>query len=63
VTLADKFSSVNSEHAILDTDASIEGRRSFDASLLSDELKKLKNGTRKAFRLLVTDKAIDFWNT
>jgi uncharacterized protein (TIGR04255 family) len=63
VTLDEKFASVNSEHAILDTDASIEGRRVFDASLLSDELKKLKNGTRKAFGLLVTNEAIAFWNT
>ncbi len=63
VTLAKKFDSVNAEHAILDTDASIEGRTPFDLSMLSEELKKLKNGTRKAFKLLVTDKAIAFWST
>lgn len=63
VTLSDKFASINSEHAILDTDASIEGRRPFDLPLLSNELRKLKTGTRKAFNLLVTDKAIAFWNT
>ena len=61
--LVDRFASVNSEHAILDTDASIEGRSLFDLSKLSEELIKLKNGTRKAFKLLVTDKAIAFWNT
>lgn len=61
--LVGRFASVNSEHAILDTDASIEGRSLFDLSKLSEELIKLKNGTRKAFKLLVTDKAIAFWNT
>lgn len=61
--LIDRFGSINSEHAILDTDASIESRRPFEILLLSAELKKLKDGTRKAFRLLVTDKAIAFWNT
>jgi uncharacterized protein (TIGR04255 family) len=62
VVLAERFQSIDSEHAILDTDASIEGRRQFDMTLLSDELTKLKSGTREAFDLLVTKNAKEFWD-
>lgn len=62
VVLAEKFRAINSEHAILDTDASIESRKQFDMELLSGELKKLKSGTRKAFDLLVTKDALRFWD-
>lgn len=61
VKIAERFQSVNGVHAIIDTDASIEGRHTFDVDAIKAQLKTLRNGVGLAFDAIVTPSAIAEW--
>ena len=63
VNIADRFQKINGVHAILDTDASIEGRHVFDMDLIRSQLKMLRKGVGVAFDAIVTPTAIAAWNS
>jgi uncharacterized protein (TIGR04255 family) len=61
VKIADRFQEINGVHAIVDTDASIEGRRTFDLESIKAQLKTLRKGVGLAFDAIVTPKAVAAW--
>ena len=62
VNIADRFQKINGVHAIIDTDASIEGRHVFDLDAIKSQLKILRGGIGLAFNAIVTPTAIATWN-
>jgi uncharacterized protein (TIGR04255 family) len=60
--VADRFSKINGEHAIIDTDASIEGRHAFDLDIIKNNLQNLRSDARIAFDATVTKTAMSAWN-
>lgn len=62
VKVADRFDKINSVHATIDTDASIEGRHSFDLELIKSQLKKLRLGVGIAFEAIIMPQALEAWN-
>jgi uncharacterized protein (TIGR04255 family) len=56
-----RFQQVNGVHAIIDTDASQEGRRPFDLERLRERLDVLHKRIRMAFDASVTDHALEMW--
>lgn len=63
VNIADRFQKINGVHAIIDTDASIEGRRPFNLDSLKGDLQVLQQGARLAFDATVTQAALDAWKS
>ena len=61
--VAPRFKTINGVHAIIDTDASIEGRNVFDMDAIKSQLKMLRSGIGLAFDAIVTPTAIAAWNT
>lgn len=57
----DRFQKVNGLHAIIDTDASQEGRQSFDLEHLRKRLDTLHSTIRMAFEASVTPHALSMW--
>ena len=62
VNVAPRFSAVRGVHAILDTDASYEGRHPFDMAWLRERLDGLHTNVRAAFDSSVTPHALHVWN-
>lgn len=62
VKIADRFGKINGVHAIIDTDASIEGRCSFDLEHIESQLKILREGVGIAFDATVMPHAVSAWN-
>lgn len=63
VKIADQFQKINGVHAIIDTDASIEGRHPMNLEALKNQMKTLRSGIDVAFKALVTKSALDAWNS
>jgi len=61
VKIAERFQSINGVHAIIDTDASIEGRHPFDVDAIQAQLKTLRHGVGLAFDAVVMPSAIAEW--
>lgn len=59
--VADRFAKVNQAHAVLDTDASFEGREAFDIANVKRRLYALHDAIDKAFRATITNHARDVW--
>ena len=57
----ERFQKVNGVHAIIDTDASQEGRKPFDVSGLRERLDMLHTRIRMAFDASVTEHALKMW--
>lgn len=62
VKIADRFLKINAVHAIIDTDASIEGRHVFDLDVIKSQLIMLRKGVGLAFEALVMPPAMAAWN-
>lgn len=60
--IADRFREINSVHAIVDTDASVEGRHAFNLEFVRSQLQVLRDGVGIAFDATVTSKAVSAWN-
>lgn len=63
VKIADRFQKINGVHAIVDTDASIEGRHSMNLDEVKSQLKTLRSGIDVAFTAIVTQLALDAWKS
>lgn len=63
VRLAERFQRINGVHAIIDTDASIEGRHPMNLEALKNQMKTLRSGIDVAFKAIVTQSALDIWNS
>ena len=63
VNIAERFKSINGVHAIVDTDASIEGRHLFELDAIKLQLKMLRSRIGMAFDAIVTPTAIAAWKT
>lgn len=63
VKVADRFREINGVHAIVDTDASIEGRHPFNLELIKSQLQVLRDGVGIAFDATVTQIAVSAWNS
>jgi uncharacterized protein (TIGR04255 family) len=63
VKIAERFQKINGVHAIVDTDASIEGRHTMNLEALTSQLKTLRNGIDVAFNAIVTQSALDAWKS
>jgi uncharacterized protein (TIGR04255 family) len=61
--VADRFREINGVHAIVDTDASIEGRHPFNLELIKSQLQVLRDGVGIAFDATVTPIAVSAWNS
>jgi uncharacterized protein (TIGR04255 family) len=61
VQIAERFLSRNGPHAILDTDASIDGRAAFAADKVDKHLATLHDECVRMFQLTTTDYARDSW--
>ncbi len=59
--LPERFLQINGVHAIVDTDASIEGRFDINMESIKKQLLSLKEGVGVAFRTIVTEAAIRAW--
>lgn len=62
VKIADRFREINGVHAIIDTDASIEGRHTFNLDTIKSQLKMVRQGIGLAFETIVTPLAVSTWN-
>jgi uncharacterized protein (TIGR04255 family) len=60
--LPDRFLKVNGVHAIVDTDAFIEGRSVLDIDDIKKQLVTLREGIDVAFNAIVTKNALDAWH-
>jgi uncharacterized protein (TIGR04255 family) len=58
-----KFLDINGWHAILDNDASLEIRSSFDLEEIQKILTDLKEKIAASFKVMVTPKALEIWDT
>lgn len=56
-----RFQKINGVHAIIDTDASQEGRKPFDLEVLRERLDSLHTKIRMAFDANVTAHALEVW--
>ena len=56
-----RFQNVNGIHAIIDTDASQDGRQPFDMGRLGERLDALHSSIRMAFDASVTEQALAMW--
>lgn len=56
-----RFQNVNGVHAIIDTDASQDGRQPFDMERLGERLDDLHSRIRMAFDASVTEQALAMW--
>lgn len=63
VKIAERFQKIIGVHAIVDTDASIEGRHTLNMDALKNQLKILRDGIGVAFKAIVTQSALDTWNS
>lgn len=63
VKIANRFQAINGVHAIVDTDASIEGRHAFDLDAIKSQLIMLREGVGLAFDAIVTPLAVTAWNS
>ncbi|OFV96490.1 MAG: hypothetical protein A3F68_09820 [Acidobacteria bacterium RIFCSPLOWO2_12_FULL_54_10] len=63
VKIADRFRAIDGVHAIVDTDASIEGRHAFDLDVIKSQLVMLRKGVGVAFDAIVTPLAVAAWNS
>lgn len=63
INIAKRFQTINGVHAIIDTDASVEGRNVFDTNAIRSQLKMLRNNIGLAFDAIVTPAALAAWNT
>lgn len=63
VKIADRFQEINGVHAIVDTDASIEARHTFDLDVIKAQLKTLRKGVGLAFDATVTPHAVAAWKS
>lgn len=63
VKIADRFQLINGVHAIVDTDASIEGRHAFDLDVIKSQLIILRKGAGLAFDAIVMPLAVAAWNS
>lgn len=63
IKIADRFQKINGVHAIVDTDASIEGRHELNLEAIKMQLKTLRDGIDVAFKAIVTPSAINAWNS
>ncbi len=61
VKIADRFQKINGVHAIVDTDASIDGRHTIDLETIKSQMKTLRGGIEMAFKAIVTPSALDVW--
>lgn len=60
--LMDRFSKVEGDHAILDTDCVFENRSNFDLDEISKRLRLLKDDLRTTFHAAVSKHALDRWS-
>lgn len=60
--LAERFTTANQLHAVIDTDGSFEGREAFDMQVIENRLDNLHKEISKAFRTMTTDYARKSWN-
>ena len=63
IVIAPRFREINSVHAVLDTDASIERKRSFAIDALKEEMAVLREAIGIAFDNTVTKTAKAAWNS
>jgi uncharacterized protein (TIGR04255 family) len=63
VNIAERFKKINCVHAIVDTDASTEGRQAMNLDEVKSQLKTLRNGIDVAFNAIVTQLALDVWKS
>jgi uncharacterized protein (TIGR04255 family) len=59
--IAERFRKISGVHAIIDTDASYEGREAFSLDSLKKRLSALHVEIRKAFDVTVTEHAVKVW--
>lgn len=63
VKIAERFQKIDGVHAIVDTDASIEGRHTMNLEALKSQLKTLRSGIDVAFNAIMTQSALDAWKS
>ena len=63
VKIAERFRKINGVHAIVDTDAFIEARHTLSLDAIRNQLKTLRSGIDVAFKAIVTQSALDVWNS
>ena len=61
IKVADRFSTINTVHAVLDTDALYQERQSFDTETLHTLMQELRNAVGIAFDATVTPAALAAW--
>lgn len=61
LTLAPKFQSLNSLHAILDLDHTIQGRFEIDQVEIESRFRQAKKAVTQVFKNIVTDQAFEVW--
>lgn len=61
VKVADRFQKINGVHAIVDTDASIEGRHAMSLDGIKSQLTTLRAGIEVAFNAVVMPAALKSW--
>jgi uncharacterized protein (TIGR04255 family) len=62
VKISDRFANISGIHAVIDTDASLEERRTFSLEHIESQLKILPEGVNVAFDATVTEHAVSAWN-
>jgi uncharacterized protein (TIGR04255 family) len=63
VKVADRFQKINGVHAIVDTDASIEGRQALSLDGIKSQLTTLRAGIDVAFNAVVMPDALKAWKS
>lgn len=63
VKVADRFQKINGVHAIVDTDASIEGRNTLSLDEIKSQLTLLRAGIDVAFNAVVMPDALKAWKS
>ncbi len=63
VKVADRFQKINGVHAIVDTDASIEGRHTLSLDEIKSQLTLLRAGIDVAFNAVVMPDALKAWKS
>ena len=63
VKVADRFQKINGVHAIVDTDASIEGRQALSLDGIKSQLTTLQVGIDVAFNAVVMPDALKAWKS
>ncbi len=62
VKISDRFANIRGIHAVIDTDASMEGRCSFSLEHIESQLKILPGGIDIALSAIVTERALSAWH-